>query len=98
MSSLRGRSPSCRKYTQQQKDEFFVVLGRLGTVTAAAEELGLNRNTCMRWASKAGIAGKPGRRPHPGRQEFFRLRKAGTSRLEAANTVGVNIRTARDWD
>jgi len=74
------------------------VLDRLGTVAAAAEELGLNRNTCMQWARKAGIVGKPGRRPHPGRKEFFRLRKAGTSRLEAAKSVGVNIRTARDWD
>jgi IS30 family transposase len=96
--SLTGKSRSARKYSQRQKDEFFVLLNRVGSVTAAAAELGLNRNTCMQWASQAGIPGKPGRAPHPGREEFFRLRKAGATRRDAAKSVGVHIRTARDWD
>ena len=98
MSSLAGKPGSARKYTQEEKDEFFVVLERLGSAVRAATELGLNRNTCMKWAWKAGIAGRKGAGPHPGREEFFRLRRTGTTRRDAARSVGVNIRTARDWD
>ena len=98
MSSLTGKPRSTKKYTQQQKDVFFGVLSRGGSIAAAAAELGLNPNTCRQWAWKAGIAGKPGRAPHPGREEYFQLRKAGSSRREAARRVGTNIRTARDWD
>ncbi|WP_427008485.1 hypothetical protein [Pseudarthrobacter sp. H2] len=58
MLFLTGKPGFSRKYTQHQKDEFFVVLDRLGTVTAAAAELSLNRNTCMQWASKAGVRGR----------------------------------------
>lgn len=98
VSALTGSSGSPRKYTQDQKDEFFTVLDLLGSATLAAAELGLNRNTCMQWARKAGIAGKPGRSPHPGRGEYFRLRQSGTTRREAACAVGINLRTAEDWD
>jgi IS30 family transposase len=85
---------------QDQKAAFFAVFDRLGSTRAAARELELNANTCAGWVRKAGLRGRgtPGAGPHPGREEFFRLRKAGVSRREAARTVGVNIRTARDWD
>jgi IS30 family transposase len=98
VSAFTGKSGSARKYTQDQKDEFFTVLDRLGSATLAAVALGLNRNTCMQWARKAGISGKPGRGPHPGRGEYFRLRQSGSTRGEAAAAVRVNLRTAKDWD
>ena len=96
-SSTRGLR-SKRKYTQEQKDEFFSVLDRLGSATEAADTLGLNRRTCRHWARHTGIRGKPGRPVHPKREEYFRLRKAGSTRRDAARAVGVNPRTAEDWD
>lgn len=85
---------------QEEKDRFFLELDLCGSISVAAREIGLNRNTCRQWAKKAGIRsrGVGGTAPHPGREEFFRLRKAGISRREAAKSAGVNIRTARDWD
>ncbi|MFE2763155.1 transposase, partial [Streptomyces halstedii] len=37
-------------------------------------------------------------RRHPGRGEYERLRDAGVARRVAARQVGVNERTAKDWD
>ncbi|MEU9635705.1 IS30 family transposase, partial [Streptomyces tendae] len=37
-------------------------------------------------------------RRHPGRDEYERLRAAGVARRVAARRVGVNERTAKDWD
>ena len=84
----------------EQRSAFFEVLDRVGSVTLAARELGLNRNTCFGWARKAGIRsnGTPGRGEHPGKGAYVRLRSGGTRRAVAARAVGVNIRTARDWD
>lgn len=100
MSRLSRESSSGVRSGQDQKAAFFAVFDRLGSTRAAARELELNANTCAGWVRKAGLRGRgtPGAGPHPGREEFFRLRKAGVSRREAARTVGVNIRTARDWD
>jgi IS30 family transposase len=98
VSSLWREPRSSRKYTQQQKDEFFAVLDRVGNVARAAESLGLNRYTCRKWARRAGFRGRSGGPDHPGRGEYFRLREAGSTRKEAARSVGVHPRTAQDWD
>jgi IS30 family transposase len=89
-----------RKYTPAQKAEFFVIFDRVKSTTEAARELGLNSNTCAAWVRKAGLKGhgKPGTGPHPGRDEYFRLRKTGLSRRKAAAAVGVHLRTAEEWD
>ena len=89
-----------RKYTVRQKERFFAVFDRLKSTTEAARELGLNSNTCAAWVRKAGLKGqgKPGTGPHPGRDEFFQLRKAGVSRRKAAAAVGIHLRTAEEWD
>lgn len=89
-----------RKYTARQKEQFFAVFDRLKSTTEAAKELGLNPNTCAVWVRKAGLRGqgKPGTGPHPGRDEFSRLRKAGVSRRKAAAAVGIHLRTAEEWD
>jgi len=74
----------------------------LGSVTAVALELGINRHTAQGWARKAGWrsphGGRGRPRRHPRREEYERLRAAGISRRRAAAQVGVNERTARDWD
>lgn len=100
MASLTGKPRTCRRYAQELRDEFFVVFDRLKSTRAAARELGLNPDTCAGWVRKAGLkgSGKPGARPHRGRDEYFRLRKSGASRREAAAAAGVHPRTAAEWD
>ena len=100
MSSLSGKPRTYRKYAQEQRVEFFVVFDRLKSTRAAARELGLNPATCAGWVRSAGLkgSGKPGARPHRGRDEYFRLRKTGSSRREAATAVGIHPRTAAEWD
>lgn len=89
-----------RKYTARQKEQFFVLFDRLKNTVETAKELGLNPNTCAAWVRKAGMKGqgKPSAGHHPGREEFFRLRKAGVSRRKAAVAVGIHLRTAEEWD
>jgi transposase, IS30 family len=100
VSSLTGEPRTSRKYTQEQKDEFFLVFDRLKNTRKAARELGFSPDTCAGWVRKAGLksCGKPGAAPHPGRDEYFRLRKTGVSRRKAAVAVGVHPRTAEEWD
>ena len=85
-----------RKYTPEEKDQFFAVLDCVGNVTVAAAELGFNRMTCYQWAYKAGIANV--RQGAGKREEFLRLRKAGATRREAAKAVAVHLRTGQEWD
>lgn len=42
--------------------------------------------------------GLPGNAPHPRKGEYFQLRAAGVRHRDAVAWVGVNERTARDWD
>lgn len=100
MARLRSSSKDRRRFTQADKDAFFVVFEACGSTTIAARELGLNPATCSSWVWKAGLRsrGTPGAGPHPGKDRYLELRRQGVSRQEAAVAVGVNIRTARDWD
>lgn len=87
----------------ERKREFYVVLDRVQSPTLAARELGMDRQRAWNWARQIGFRSPYGRsggalRRHPGREEFERLRLRGLSRKVAAARVGVNIRTAQDWD
>jgi IS30 family transposase len=87
--------------SEELKVGFFEALDREGgNVSAAARAVGVSRDTAFGWARKAGIRGrgKSGTGGHPRRGEYDRLRSAGVRRREAASQVGVNERTARDWD
>lgn len=79
-----------------KREEFLALLDVVKSVTPAARELGINRNTAYAWARLAGISSK--REGHPRKAEFLALREEGVTRQAAARRVGVNIRTARDWD
>lgn len=79
------------------KERFFAELDRVGSVTLAARAIGVNRNTAFGWARAAGRSSHA-RRAHRGRGEYEVLRATGLTRREAAARVGVNERTARDWD
>jgi len=89
------RETKNRRYTQADRDLFFSAVARLGTRAAAAAELGFNERTCYGWNPTKGV---PGRGPHPRKDEYLQLRAAGIHRPEAARQVGVNVRTAHDWD
>ena len=78
------------------RTEFLRLMDEIGSVSEVARRLGVNRNTAFSWARKAGLGSR--RLPHPQMAQFRRLRSQGLSRREATQQVGVNERTARDWD
>ena len=94
--SMQRATP--RKYTEQDRTEFFQRLALNPNVSAVARELGFTRVTCYAWAYKAGIRTGEARRANPRRNEFLRLRAAGLTRAEARERVGADKRSATDWD
>ncbi|MEC5181802.1 DNA-binding XRE family transcriptional regulator [Arthrobacter sp. CG_A4] len=90
-------SPAAKQSaTQEQKEEFFAVLARVGSVSVAARELGLTRSQCVSWARHAGIGSI-----HPGvrkRAEFLRLREAGVGRNQAAAAAGASRKSGYLWE
>lgn len=76
--------------------EFFELLDVVGSVTVAARQLGVSRNTAFGWARAAGV--KSVRQSAPAKAEFLALRAQGVSQGRAADRVGVNVRSARDWE
>lgn len=85
-----------REYTQEDMARFFLLLVERGNVSAVAHELGFVRVTCYKWAHQAGIF--TGESADAKRRVFTRLRTAGLTRAEAAEQVGVDRRSAADWD
>lgn len=55
MPSLTKQAVGRRKYTPEQTDHLFAVLGRGGSVSRAARDLGFNQVTCSKWVSKAEL-------------------------------------------
>jgi IS30 family transposase len=83
------------------RERFFEALEREGgNVSVASRAVGVNLNTAFGWVRRAGLRGRgrTGQGAHPGRGEYDRLRGERVSRKEAARRVGVNVRTAQDWD
>ena len=85
-----------QSYTHAQREEFLAAVGRLGSVTAAARELGINRGTGQNWAKASGISLQ--RRYTEAEKSLFlaALDRAGNV-TDAAREVGVNLVTARRW-
>jgi IS30 family transposase len=94
--SMQRATP--RKYTAQDKTEFFRRLALNPNVAAVARELGFTPVTCYAWAYKAGVRTSEAHRVNPRREEFLRLRAAGLTRAEARERVGADRRSATDWD
>lgn len=95
-AGVASRRPRPRSYTPGEKAEFFRLLSIRGNVSAVARELGYVRVTCYKWAHQAGIF--TGKDVIEQRDEFLRLRSEGVSRRDAAAQVGVDKRSAQDWD
>lgn len=94
----RNHGRTNQRITQAQKDEFFKVLDRVGSVTVAAVELGLNPQTCFNWTRKLGITSSSARLVPGRKEEFLKLRAQGVSIKEATVHVGVDRKTARVWE
>lgn len=85
-----------QSHTRAQRDEFLAAVGRLGSVAAAARELGINRATGQRWAKTSGI--RRLRRYTAAERELFHaaLDRCGNA-TDAARELGINLSTARGW-
>ena len=80
------------------REKFFEILDRVGSVSVAAREAGVKRGTAFGWARGAGHHSVCPSRPHPRRGEYELLCRQGVVRRRAAEQVGINVRTAKDWD
>ncbi|OMC08480.1 integrase, partial [Mycolicibacter heraklionensis] len=97
-SGLTMQRATPRKYTAEDKAEFFARLAQNPNVSAVARELGFTRITCYSWAYKAGIRTSEARKVNPRKEEFLRLRAQGLTRAQARARVGADARSATDWD
>ena len=75
---------------------FLVLMDEVGSVAEVARRLDLNPNTAYGWARQAGLSSR--RLADPRKAEYLLLREQGVTRREAVERVGVNERTARDWE
>jgi IS30 family transposase len=95
-SEKPGRPAGRRKYTREEREGFFRVLERAGSVAAAAAELGLNRATCFGWVRK--VRGPGHRRYTPEEREgFLRVLERAGSVAAAAAGLGFNLSTCHRW-
>ncbi|MBE0011775.1 hypothetical protein DXT87_18725, partial [Arthrobacter sp. AET 35A] len=83
-------------HTRVERDEFLAAVGRLGSVCAAARELGINRSTGQKWAEAAGIT-RLRRHTEADKALFFSALARAGNIADAAAELGVNINTARGW-
>lgn len=96
MAGLSALRVAPRVYSAEEKAEFFRLLAERGNVSAVARELGFVRVTCYKWAHQAGIF--TGHSVDAKRDRFRQLRAEGRTRAQAAELVGVDKRSAQDWD
>ena len=95
--SLTERSRSNRKYTQFEKDRFFEVLGRGGTVASVAAELGLGAMACYGWTRAAGMQFRKQEALADQKDAFFDLFDRLGNATDAAAQLGLNRNTCYRW-
>ena len=85
-----------QSHTSAQRQDFLAAVARLGTVGEAAQELGINRSTCQKWANAAGIRRQ--RQYTPAEKEQFHAVLDRTGSIVATSReLGLNIGTAHTW-
>ena len=87
---------SQQSHSRAQKQEFLAAVARLGTVAAAAKEIGINRSTCQKWANAAGIR-RQRQYAYAEKEQFDAAFNRTGSIVAAAREVGLNIATAHTW-
>jgi transposase-like protein len=89
-----------KKYTQQQKDEFFRVLDRGGTVRAAARAVGVHENAGYNWLRRTGLTmqrATPRVYPAELKADFLRLVRERQIISTVARELGIHRPTAYAW-
>jgi len=85
-----------QSHTRAQRQDFLAAVARLGTVAEAAQELGINRSTCQKWANAAGI--RPQRQySQADKGHVYAVLDRTGSITGAAQELGLNISTAHNW-
>lgn len=97
-AGLTMQRASPRRYSAEEKAEFFRLVAIHQNVAKVADMLGFTRVTCYAWAHKAGIFTSTNRSTNPRRERFLQLRAAGMTRAQAREAVGADKRSATDWD
>ncbi|WP_354242859.1 transposase [Arthrobacter sp. UYEF20] len=101
MLSLTKEAASRRKYTPEQKAQFFSVLDRCGSVSEAAAELGFNQMTCYQWVHKSRLPERVPRDREADQRKYTPAQKAEffvvfdrvKSTTQAARELGLNPAT-----
>lgn len=88
------------KYSLETKQRFFDLLDRGGTIRAAADEAGVNRNAAYSWVRNAGIpTGRNAPRVYSSEEkaEFFRRLNEQGNVSAVARQLGFNRVTCYKW-
>ena len=89
-----------KKYTDQQKEEFFRLLDKGGTVRAAARAVGVHENAGYNWLRKTGLTmARAAPRTYPAelKAEFLRLVREREIISTVAHELGIHRPTAYAW-
>lgn len=89
-----------KRYTDEQKDEFFRILDRGGTVRAAARAAGVHENAGYNWLRKTGLTmqrATPRIYPPELKEEFLRLVRERQIISTVARELGIRRPTAYGW-
>ena len=89
-----------KKYTDQQKEEFFRLLDRGGTVRAAVRAVGVHEDAGYNWLRKTGLTmARAAPRTYPAelKAEFLRLVRERQIISTVAHELGIHRPTAYAW-
>lgn len=89
-----------KKYTDAQKEEFFRLLDRGGTVRAAARAVGVHEDAGYTWARKAGLSmqrAAPHQYSADLKVEFLKLVRERQIISTVARELGIHKPTAYAW-
>lgn len=89
-----------KKYTDEQKEQFFDLLDRGGTVRAAAKAAGVHPNAAYSWLRNAGLTmqrAAPRKYTTQEKAAFLRLAAERMNISTAARDAGIHRPTAYAW-
>ena len=97
-STRTVKRPPQQRHSSAVVEEFLDVLRKIGSVSTAARQLGLNISTCSNWANDAGMASLSPRPPSAKQIHYLRLRQEGAGRRDAALAAGASEQSSYKWD
>jgi len=88
------------KYSKEQREMFFVLIDRGGTVRAAAKAVGVHEDACYTWLRQAGLSmqrATPRKYSDEVKGEFLRLVTERQIISTVARELGIHPPTAYSW-